>query len=440
MIELSVESEPAEAKGRSFWRNPSAWIYEKKLGRDYWIFFSAAFFFDAGFAVYYFLFNLYMLDCGFLERQIGWIGGALALGSVAGTLPAGVLARRIGLKRVLTILFVVAPLLHALRVFWVWEPAQIFLGFLSGVVMSSWGVCFLPAIARLTTGSNRTSAFSFIFSVSIGTSMLGGIICGYLRRILLMAGIAMQAIDVKRLILLTASSIALFGLLPLLRLNLPSVISPDLHGTKQVPKLRRLRMPTVSPFLMRFLVCMALWSAILAAFTPFANVYLARDLHIPLEQIGLVFSVVQVVQLCMGLLTPVVFRALGLIRGIAITQFAAAVLLWGMAAASNARLAVAFYLIFSAAQWMCSPGLYNLLMSETPDAERSSAAATTLFLNSLASSGATAGAGLLFTRYGYPHVFSGLAVIAVLCAGLVILLMTQTSSENTITPSEPCRT
>ena len=270
--------------------------------------------------------------------------------------------------------------------------------------------------------------------------MLGGVICGYLRRILLTAGIVMQAVDVKRLILLTASAIVLLGLLPLLRLHLPSANSSDLHRPKQLPKFRRLRMPTVSPFLMRFLVCMALWSAILAAFTPFANVYLARDLHIPMEQIGLVFSVVQMVQLCMGLLTPVVFRALGLVRGIAVTQFAAAVLLWGMAAATNARLAVAFYLIFSAAQWMCSPGLYNLLMSETPDAERSSAAATTLFLNALASSGATAGAGLLFARYGYPRVFSALAVVAVLCAGLVLLLLTQTSRESALTSSEPCST
>jgi MFS family permease len=440
MIELSLESGPAEARRRSFWRNPSAWINEKQLGRDYWIFFSAAFFFDAGFAVYYFLFNLYLLDCGFQERQIGWIGGALALGSVAGTLPAGALTRRIGLKRVLTILFIVAPLLHALRVFWVWEPAQISLGFLSGVAMSSWGVCFLPAIARLTTDSNRTSACSFIFSVSVGTSMLGGIICGYLRKILMMAGITLQVVDVKRLILLVASAIVLLGLLPLFRLQLPADVASDLHATKQLRKRRRLRLPSVRPFLLRFLVCMALWTAILAAFTPFANVYLARDLHIPMEQIGLLFSVVQLVQLCMGLLTPVVFRALGLVRGIAMTQIAAALLLWGMAAATSVRLAVAFYLTFSAVQWMSSPGLYNLLMSETPDTERSSAAATTLFLNALASSGATAGAGLLFTHFGYPHVFSGLAVGAVLCAGLVLLLMTQTCLESTIIPSETCNT
>ena len=65
---------------------------------------------------------------------------------------------------------------------------------------------------------------------------------------------------------------------------------------------------------------MALWAAVLAAFTPFANVYLSRDLHIPLSQIGLIFSAAQIVQLCMGLLTPLVFRGLGLVNGIVATQ------------------------------------------------------------------------------------------------------------------------
>ncbi|MEI9970351.1 MAG: hypothetical protein WDM87_17680 [Terracidiphilus sp.] len=34
---------------------------------------------------------------------------------------------------------------------------------------------------------------------------------------------------------------------------------------------------------------MALWAAVTAAFTPFANVYLSKDLHLPMSQIGLIF-------------------------------------------------------------------------------------------------------------------------------------------------------
>jgi predicted MFS family arabinose efflux permease len=426
VIELTLASGPVDAKAPSFWRDPAAWMRDKQLSQNYWIFFSAAFFFDAGFAVYYFLFNLFLLDCGYHERQIGWIGGSLTLGSVVGTLPAGVLIRRFGIERALKCLFVAAPLMHVLRVVWIWEPAQIGLAFLSGLVMSGWGVCFLPAVARLTTEKNRTAAFSLIFSVSVGTSMLGGLVCGYLRTVLASIGVNIQPFDVKRLILLSASAIVLLGLIPLVRLRIANQAGGLADERLQHDKaswVERWRSMRPRPSLVRFLLCMALWSALLASFTPFANVYLSRDLHIPIERIGLLFSVVQVIQLCMGLLAPLLFRAMGLVRGIAATQIGVALLLLAMATATGPRLGIPLFLAFSAAQWMSSPGLYNLLMSETPDRERSSAAAMTLFLNALAASGATAASGLLISRFGYPPVFVAIGTGAITCALLFLLVM-----------------
>lgn len=404
-----------------FWKNPSSWLRDKGLGRGYWIFFAAAFFFDAGFSVYFFLFNLYLLDRGFNERAMGWIGGALTLGSLAGTLPAGVLVRRIGLRPLLLFLFLAAPALNAMRAIFVFQSAQIALAFLAGLVMSCWGVCFLPAVARLTTEKNRTAAFSLIFSVSVGTSMLGGIVCGYLRQWLELAGVALQPAQVKELILLISCAIVLAGLFPAARLHVPQAeegVAPE-----SLPQLSWLRTWNLRPFLMRYLPLMALWSAVLAAFTPFANVYLERVLHVPMEQIGLVFSAVQVVQFCMGLAMPAVCRMLGLIKGIVATQAAAALVLGCMATARNGRLAIALYLTFSAAQWMSSPALYNLLMNETPDVERGTAAAMVLFCNALAGVAAAPAAGVLLTRFGYPPVLAMLATSALVSALLFLLLV-----------------
>ena len=418
-----MQSEPSSGKAVSFWRNPLGWIRQQKLSRRFWVFFAAAFFFDAGFAIYFFLFNLYLVDHHFSDRSIGLIGGAATLGSLVGILPAGVLARRIGVRPLLVFCFVAAPLMGVLRTVWMWEPAQIGLGFLAGIAMCSWGVCYLPAVARLTTEVNRTSAFSLIFSASVATSMLGGIVCGYLPQWLSMSGITMHAADVKRLILLTACGIALVGLIPVLRLRIP-VQSLDQPATDaQSTRGRWTSLWENNPFLLKYLPLMALWSAVIAAFTPFANVYLSRDLHIPMDRIGLTFSAIQAVQLCMGVLTPVVFRVLGLVNGIVATQLVAAFTLAFMAGARHGRLAIALYLGFSAAQWMSSPGLYNLLMNETPDRERSTAAAATLFCNALAGSAATAGAGILFTWFGYPRVLLGIAVMAAVIAVLFRLLI-----------------
>jgi len=416
--------EPRVASLVSFWRNPSAWLREQNLGRGYWVFFTAAFFLDAGFAVYHFLFNLYLLDLRFNERTMGMLGGAMTLGSLTGTLPAGVLARKIGLRPLLLVCFVVAPLLQASRVVWMWPTAQIGLAFLAGLAMSSWGVCFLSAVARLTTEKNRTSAFSLIASMSIGTSALGGVVCGYLPQWLRMAGLVMQPAEVKRLILVAACGIVMIGLLPVLHLRMPLSSQEDIPTGGQPTRGGWFRGWKFPPFLLRFLPSMALWTAVAASFNPFANVYLSRVLHIPMTRIGLIFSTTQIVQLCLGLLTPLIFRALGLVNGIVATQIATAVALASLAGARDERLAVVLYLCSSAAQWMSAPGLYNLLMTETPDKERTTAAAMTMFCNALAASVATAGAGILFTRFGYTHVLLGIAALALAVATLFRLIVT----------------
>ena len=422
-MELLLEDKEGGSAGAAFWRNPTQWFREKNLSRRFWIFFTAAFFFDAGFAVYFFLFNLYLLDFHFNEKAIGLVNGALTLGALVGTLPVGALGRRVGLRPVLLFCFVAAPLVGVARAFWMWEPAQIGLAFLAGMTMCTWTVSFLPAVASLTTEKNRTSAISLIFSVGVGTSALGGAVCGYLPQWLRMAGFSMQSAEVKRLILLASCAIAAAGMLALLRLRLPTRADDGENSGSAGRGAAWLRGFRLNAFLWRFLPCMALWSAVLAAFTPFANVYLSRDLHLPLARIGLIFSLAQVLQVTAGLFLPLVVRAVGLINGIVATQLATALSLALLAAAHHEGLAIVLYLSFSAAQWMSSPGLYNLLMNETPEGERSPASAMTMFSNALVGSVATAGAGILLTRFGYAPVLLGIAGFALAIAVLSGILL-----------------
>jgi predicted MFS family arabinose efflux permease len=141
--------------------------------------------------------------------------------------------------------------------------------------------------------------------------------------------------------------------------------------------------------------------------------------------------------LCAGLLTPLALRKLGLMNGIVATQIVTAVALASMTGARDERLSVILYLSFSAAQWMSSPGLYNLLMNETPDKGRSSAAAMTLFCNALAGSAATAGAGILFARFGYQHVLLGISALALAVALLFRLLVAPKQTSMPIVPQTP---
>ena len=395
--------------------SPVAWLHGKRLSQGFWIFFTAAFFFDFGFSIYFFLFNLFLLDLHYDDRAIGLIGGAFMLGSLAGTLPAGVLARRFGLKPLLFVCFVAAPVLCASRVFIPSHAAQIVLTFFAGIAVCLWGVCFLPAVANLTTPENRADAYSLIFSVSIGTSALGGLLCGYLPAWLASAGIHLQPVEIKRLILLFACGLAALGLISVARMQ---NTSPSADAAASLPGAPK-RLWRMDPFLLRVLPAMILWAAVLAAFTPFANVFLSRQFHIPMLRIGLLFSAAQIVQFLTGLLTPILFQRFGLVGGVAITQVLTGTLLGMLASTQNKPLALLLYLGFSATQWMCSPGLYNLLMSRVPESERSTTSGIIMFINALAGSASTAGCGILFTRFGYPPVLFGIALTAVLAAVVI---------------------
>jgi MFS family permease len=426
---MGTLSEPAAASAPlvPLWRAPLAWLHRQRLSRGFWVYFVAALCFDAGFAVYFFLFNLYLLDVHYFERAIGLIGGAMTLGSVAGTLPAGALARRFGLRPLLVAAFTAAPALGALRAVWIWEPAQIALAFLAGVAMCGWTVSYLPTIAGLTTIENRPSAFSLVYAASIACSCLGAVVCGDLPQWLHRAGVDLQPAAIKRSILLGSCAIAVAGLGAVLRLpRAPLAALPAEEAGVSIPSLRLARV-RLSPVLLRVLPVLMLWSVVLAAFTPFANVYLAHDLHLSLEKVGLLFAISQSLQLCAIMINPVLFGAFGMVNGIAITELATAAAMGAMALTPNLRISMGLYLAFSALQWMSAPGLYNLLMDRTPESERSTAAAITMFLTSLVSSGATAGVGFLFARAGYPRVLLGIAVLA---AGAAVLCRVELRSEG----------
>lgn len=405
----------------TFLRRPVAWFKQNNLSREYWVYFTAALFFDAGFCVYFFVFNLYLLDLHFQERSIGLVTGAMTLGGIVVMLPAGMLSRRIGVRRVLLLCYIVCPVIHIGRALWVSSPAQIGLAFLGGMALSTAGVCYLPIVARLTDERNRTAGFSLIFSASLASSAVGGILCGYIPGWLRHIGRGVAEADLERIILISSCAVASIAFIPAMRLR---VAKPENEPDKPAGN-RLLRWPTVSPRVVRMLIPLTLWAIVLAAFFPFANVYLSVHLHLPLSRISFIFSAVQVVQLCMLMAVPVILRGLGRLNGVLVLESLTAVALAILAGTQRVAAAVPVFLAFSAIQWMATPGLYDLMMSGTRDAERDSASAMMLFCNAVVSSVATPCAGALYTRFGYRGPMLGLAIATAVVALLSRVLLVE---------------
>ncbi len=392
------------------------------LSRGFWIFFAAAFCFDFGFGLYFFLFNLFLANLHFNERVLGFVTGALTLGNVAGTIPISLLAKRLGLQKLILFCFIASPLISVLRTLILWMPAQIGLAFFTGVALSAWPVCFSPAVARLTTENNRVSAFSVIFATGIGTGTLAGLVGGYVPGLLKFADGSTHLVSGMRLTLAGACVVAMFGIWPMLKLKL--MLGPTERSDRSRSRI-------FHPYLFRFLPAFALWSIVTGSFVPFAPVFLQQQLKMPLKHIGLVFSGSQLTQFVAALLAPLLYRRFGTIAGIMCAQIATGAAVFALGRSQNVSNAVACYLGYSGVLFMSGPGFYSMLMSKLPDDERSTASAVQNIASALCQAGAVGITGSLLVRYGYPTVLSINAIAAIAAALLLFVLLGWKSSIRT---------
>ncbi|HEY4380705.1 MAG TPA: MFS transporter [Acidobacteriaceae bacterium] len=391
------------------------WWTDRAPSGEFWALVVAAFLFNFGVSVFFFLYNLLMLDLGFRERSLGVLASALAFGSMAGTIPMGLAARRFGLKRVLMVCLVLLAAGFVARVFLFWYPAQLTFAFFDGVVLCGWVVALSPAVANVVEERKRPFAFSVLFAVAVATGSLGGFVGGNMpgwchRLGTRFAGVAVSGVDAKRLTLLLACLLTGMAAWPI----------QHLRGGAASESVRWGKRP--SPFLLRFLLASALWAAVVGAFNPFTNVFFSRYLGVPTAHLGNFFSIAQLVQAAAVLTMPFVLRRTGLISGIMAAQLTAGGMIALLAVSHGVLHAEVLYCGFMAAQHMCDPGLQSLLMDRIEADERSGASALYFLAISVAQAVSAAVAGAAYSRFSYPPVLLAVGGATVIAAGLFRLL------------------
>ncbi len=392
------------------------------LGAQYWRFFFAEGFFDFGMFVFVFLYNLYLLQLGFREDFIGRVSGIMTAGSIVGTLITAAALRRFGLRATIQAAFGLTALFSAIRAFWTPAPALLGMAALAGVTSAAWPVAWAPAIARLTNERNRARGFSLISSAGIAIGVLGAQAAGHLPGWLSRLNWASSSLQSYRESLLAGCVMVLFAMAALARVNLGAS-----HSTE-----RKFRRP--SPLVLRFLAAMLVWNLGTGAFNPFFNVFFARRIHMPLEQIGYVVSISQIAQIAAILASPVVFRRFGLVRGIAGMQLATGLAMAGLAAAGAPVWAATGYVAYMMAQYMSEPGMFTFLMEGAEEEERGSASALNFLVSFAAQAVAASVAGQMLARYGYAPV---LAAAGLICAAGALLFQILLRGQKPAAPLAP---
>lgn len=369
------------------------------FGQQFWNFFLASLFFDLGMFVFAFLYNLYLLDRGLNEKTMGWIAAAASLGTMLATIPAGMLARKFGLYRALLLCFCTLPVVYAARAIVQGEVLLVLLALVGGALFAVWAVSLPPTIASLTTEQNRSVAFSLIFALGIGSGILGGYLGGHLPAWCSFAKAGAPA-QLKQWSLLLACLLVLLGILPCRRI----VIKDPLPSSR----------PTTFPrsrFLWRFLPPIAAWSFALGLLAPFLSVYMTKNLHLELTQIGNMFSLSQFLQMLSVLAAPRIFRRFGILAAVTFSQLATSISLAAFATFSAGSWMLASFAAYSVFQYMNEPGIYTLLMNGVAPEEQSSASAWNFFVICAAQSVAALIAGMLLPRIGYPAVLCSAAAL-----------------------------
>jgi len=380
------------------------------FSKDYWTFFAAAFCMDVGFGLFFFLFNLYLTDLGFNERTIGHVMASLTLGNVVGTMPAMMIVRRYGMGPLLLVAFLCAPVLCMLRVLVLWGPAQYGLAFATGMALCGWPICFSPTIARLTREDNRAMGFSMAFATGIGLGTLSGLAGGYIPELLHMSPLHTTLVQGIRIVLIFACVVTFSGAGPLRRIASELRTAPARRGTR-----------LFHPYLIRFLPAFMLWSVVAGSFPLFGAIYLQKSLGLPLGRLGAVFSASQLAQFCAVLLAPLLLKRLGIAKGVAAIQIGTAAFLLLLSHSRTASAGVCFYVLYFAMQYMCGPGIYNLLMDNIAEAERSTASAVQNICGALCQAGSAAVTGICIVAFGYRDLLVANAVAAGLASFLFLL-------------------
>ena len=382
-----------------------------RLGRPFWTYVAAASLFNIGMSIVFLLYNLFLLDYGYTEVFLGQARSAYSLGGIAGAIPAGILAQKFGLRRTMLVCLASVVLLLSLLVLFVSAKAQLGLAFFASAAASAWLVCTLPAVAQLTTEQNRSRGFSVNTAFGIGIGVVASFVGSRLPGLLARIAPAATPGRLKQGALLVACGVIGLAVWPASRLRLAPGSSPEKKFSRP------------SPFLLRFLAAMAIWSLATNAFTPFFNAYCAQYLRMPLKEIGWAFSASQLSSMLAILGASVLFRRFGLVTSITVTQVAAAGALMCLARISTIPGATAVYVIYTGFLWMSEPGMFTLLMNRMDPSERNSASSLNLVVMSLSAAVAAPLAGASFARYGYPIVLSATAFVTLLAACLFRLLV-----------------
>jgi len=363
--------------------------------------------------------NFYFVSLGHEPDVIGVLQSLPRLGGFLTGIPAGLLANRIGARRLTLIATLLAAPTYPLMVIF---PSLYVLGmsrFLLGLFFGATQVASAPLMMRLTANEHQTHQFSYHSVVSMIATAFGSFIAGYLP--LLIAGVfavGEQSSTAYGAALVIAGVLIAVSVLPLFYLKGETVImrqnmreEEDDNTPEKVPWGILIRLSF--PFL---------FFGFSGGLTfPFYNLLFRTTYDVSDATVGTILSIGWV---GMGLITlsnPWWDKRFGRARGLGITMSLATIAFLALSVAPVLWFGILTYVIATSMRNTMSPLFQPLLMDSLPSALHNLASSVGFVLWNIGYFTASILGGIWQTEYGFGFIMLVVA-LTVFMTGVSVVL------------------
>ncbi len=353
----------------------------------------------SGYGINSVLFNLYLVEGGYRPAFVGAMISVNGLGLALAALPAGWLAERWGRRPCLllgAILYGTGHLLRASTLL----PAPIVAGsLLSGIGQSLTAISAAPFLTEHSTPRERTHLFSAFFAGELLAGVLGSLIGGWLPPALgaLPIGLRPGLLQSYRATLILGALLDYGSTLPILAMGRVAEAPLARERARLDPREQWRLVPiAVNAFLI---------GAGAGLVIPFMNLYFKTRFDCSSAQIGMFFSVAQVMTAIAMMIGPIVARRFGKLRTATTSQLLSLPFLVTLGAERRLETAVGAFWLRAMLMQASTPLIGTFVMESLPPALRArSASFTNLVWNMGWATSATL-SGVLIVRFGYAVPF-----------------------------------
>lgn len=400
------------------------------FNRDIAFFFLHTALYQAGlFGITDAILNFYFVSLGHETDTIGLLQGIPRLGGLITGVPLGLLADRIGLKRITVWAAVGAVAASILLVAFPSLPLLAFSRFLYGLFYGAAYIAAAPLLMTLTERRYQTHLFAWYNVVGMaGTAMgsaLGGILPTWVAALIPAAGGAQTPFAYGASLFSIVVFVAI-SILPLLKLPERPLPRRALPNTTHEP-IPWLRLTWLtSPFLLYGFTAGLTW--------PFYNLFFRETFHIPDDLVGTILSIGWLGMSAVTLLNPWLDRQFGRVWGVAVMMCVSAVAFIGLGNSQNLPLAVVLFLIAISARNVFTPLFQPLLMENLPASLHNSASSVGYVVWSLGWFSSSYVSGQWQMHEGFDFIMQIVAIGLVLAAAHTVLIFWRYRTPAAINP------